>query len=624
MEKTNASKQGVLHWLDENFEKMFLVTGLLSITLFITWQVIYRYIITQFIERAGAAVWTEELSRYIFIWISYLALSVAIKKRSSIRVDMLYDHLPPRLQQISWIVVEVLFFILTATIAYYGWGQIERLQEYPQHTTALRIPFLIPYLILPFGFGLMCFRLLQSLYKQVKVCGLVDTLIGLIAVFVIASPVIFCDYIEPLPALFGYFIVLCAIGVPVAISLGLSTLATIICADTLPIEYMAQVAFTSIDSFPIMAIPFFIAAGVFMGAGGLSHRLLSLADEIVGGTYGGIGLTAIVTCMFFGAISGSGPATVAAIGALTIPAMVERGYDKYFSAALVAAAGCVGVMIPPSNPFVVYGISAQVSIGDLFMSGIVPGIMVGIVLMTYCYWYSRKKGWRGQEKVRNARTLMHAAWDAKWALMVPVIVLGGIYGGIMTPTEAGAIAGLYALLVSFLIYRLMSWRTLKQVLVDTMKGTGSVSIMIGAASAISFIFAKEQIGTILGNWLLSVTANKYVFLFAVNIIILILGCLVDTSVIQLVMIPILWPVAEAMGINIIHFGLIICFNMMVGLSTPPFGMCLFITSGISGTPLKDIIREIWWPIIVMLIVLAVITYIPDVVLFLPKLTGMMA
>ncbi len=315
MENTTTSRQGVLHWLDENFEKVFLVVGLLSITLFITWQVIYRYIITQFIERAGAAVWTEELSRYIFIWISYLALSVAIKKRSSIRVDMLYDHLPPRWQQISWIVVEVLFFILTATISYFGWGQIERLMQYPQYTTALRIPFLIPYLILPFGFGLMCLRLLQSLYKQMKVCGLVDTLIGLVGVFIIISPVLFCEYIEPLPALFGYFVVLCAIGVPVAISLGLSTLATIICADTLPIEYMAQVAFTSIDSFPIMAIPFFIAAGVFMGAGGLSRRLLSLADEIVGHMFGGIGLTAIVTCMFFGAISGSGPATVAAIGA---------------------------------------------------------------------------------------------------------------------------------------------------------------------------------------------------------------------------------------------------------------------------------------------------------------------
>ena len=424
MEKTNASKQGVLHWLDENFEKMFLVTGLLSITLFITWQVIYRYIITQFIERAGAAVWTEELSRYIFIWISYLALSVAIKKRSSIRVDMLYDHLPPRLQQISWIVVEVLFFILTATIAYYGWGQIERLQEYPQHTTALRIPFLIPYLILPFGFGLMCFRLLQSLYKQVKVCGLVDTLIGLIAVFVIASPVIFCDYIEPLPALFGYFIVLCAIGVPVAISLGLSTLATIICADTLPIEYMAQVAFTSIDSFPIMAIPFFIAAGVFMGAGGLSHRLLSLADEIVGGTYGGIGLTAIVTCMFFGAISGSGPATVAALGAVLIPAMIERGgFSAAFSTALMATSSSIAIVIPPSIAFVVYASITGVSIGDMFMAGIIPGILMGLALVVVVMLEVRRNHVvpSNVEKA-SAKERWNAFKDAFWGFLMPVII----------------------------------------------------------------------------------------------------------------------------------------------------------------------------------------------------------
>lgn len=211
-----------------------------------------------------------------------------------------------------------------------------------------------------------------------------------------------------------------------------------------------------------------------------------------------------------------------------------------------------------------------------------------------------------------------------WAMLTPVILLVGIYTGIMTPTEAGAIAGLYALLVSFLIYRLMSWE-------DAQAGPRRHN----EGYRLRFHHDRRRLGHFLHlcqradrhdppQRLLSVTANKYVFLFAVNIIILILGCLVDTSVIQLVMIPILWPVAEAMGINIIHFGLIICFNMMVGLSTPPFGMCLFITSGISGTPLKDIIREIWWPIIVMLIVLAVITYIPDVVLFLPKLTGMMA
>ena len=284
---------------------------------------------------------------------------------------------------------------------------------------------------------------------------------------------------------------------------------------------------------------------------------------------------------------------------------------------------CIGPIFPPSIPMVVYAMLTGASVGALFMAGMVPGVLLAVALCVYVYFVAKKRNYPRTAPPKLRDYLLYLT-KSIWAMLTPVILLVGIYTGIMTPTEAGAIAGLYALLVSFLIYRLMSWRTLKQVLVDTMKGTGSVSIMIGAASAISFIFAKEQIGTILGNWLLSVTANKYVFLFAVNIIILILGCLVDTSVIQLVMIPILWPVAEAMGINIIHFGLIICFNMMVGLSTPPFGMCLFITSGISGTPLKDIIREIWWPIIVMLIVLAVITYIPDVVLFLPKLTGMMA
>ena len=452
----------------------------------------------------------------------------------------------------------------------------------------------------------MCFRLLQSLYKQVKVCGLVDTLIGLIAVFVIASPVIFCDYIEPLPALFGYFIVLCAIGVPVAISLGLSTLATIICADTLPIEYMAQVAFTSIDSFPIMAIPFFIAAGVFMGAGGLSHRLLSLADEIVGGTYGGIGLTAIVTCMFFGAISGSGPATVAAIGALTIPAMVERGYDKYFSAALVAAAGCVGVMIPPSNPFVVYGISAQVSIGDLFMSGIVPGIMVGIVLMSYCYWYSRKKGWRGQEKVRNARTLMHAAWDAKWALMVPVIVLGGIYGGIMTPTEAAAttkgllggimtptqpaaapteaaaIAAFYGLIVGLFLYKEMDFKCLINSCIESCETSAVIIVLMAMATLFGNIMTIEDVPGTVARAILSFSENKIVILMLINVLLLIVGTFMEALAAIVILVPILLP----------------------------------IVTGVAKAKLENIASQALPMIALMLIVLLICTYIPEVPLIL--------
>ena len=203
MDGAVQGKVSIFSWLNENFEKIFMVAGILAITLFITWQVVYRYIITQFIERAGAAVWTEELSRYIFIWISYLALSVAIKKRSSIRVDIIYDKLPERLQAISWIVVETLFLVLTLVIAYFGYGQIERLLTYPQYTTALRIPFLIPYLILPFGFGLMALRLLQRIYGQIRVCGLLDSLIGLGVTLIILSPWYFVDYMDPLPVLFG-------------------------------------------------------------------------------------------------------------------------------------------------------------------------------------------------------------------------------------------------------------------------------------------------------------------------------------------------------------------------------------------------------------------------------------
>lgn len=611
MDATEA-KNSPLRWLDQNFESIFMVTGLVSIILFITWQVIYRYIITQFIERAGAAVWTEELSRYIFIWISYLAVSVAIRKRSSIRVDMLYDHLPPRWQRISWITVETLFLCLTATIAWFGCGQIQRLLTFPQYTTALGMPYLVPYLILPVGFGLMCLRLLQSLYKQVKECGALDTLIGLAMTALIASPCFIFDYIEPLEALFGYFALLCVIGVPIAISLGLSTLATIISADTLPIEYMAQVSFTSIDSFPIMAIPFFIAAGVFMGAGGLSRRLLSLADEIVGGLYGGMGLTAIVTCMFFGAISGSGPATVAAIGALTIPAMIERGYDKYFSAALVAAAGCVGVMIPPSNPFVVYGVSSQVSIGDLFMSGIVPGIMTGFVLMGYCYFYSRKKGWKGEVKERNMHTLGKSAWEAKWALMVPVIVLGGIYGGVMTPTEAAAIAAFYGMIVGLFLYREMNFKAFYEACVESCETSAIIIVLMAMATLFGNIMTIEDVPGTIARAILSFTNSKIVILLLINVLLLIVGTFMEALAAIVILTPILLPVVTGVGVSPLHFGVIIVVNLAIGFITPPVGVNLFVASGVAKAKLEKIAGMALPMIGLMIIVLLICTYIPEV------------
>lgn len=612
MENAVVKKKGTWAWLDEHFESIFMISGLLSIIFFITWQVVYRYIITRFIEKAGAAVWTEELSRYIFIWISYLALCVAIKKRSSIRVDMLYDRLPERVQRLSWIVVELLFLCLTAVIAWYGCGQIARLRAFPQYTTALRIPYLIPYLILPFGFGLMCLRLLQSLRRQCRLCGPVDSIAAMVLFGVIVAPCFVYDYIEPLHALFGYFALLCIIGVPIAIALGLSTLATIISADTLPIEYMAQVAFTSIDSFPIMAIPFFIAAGVFMGAGGLSERLLKLADEIVGGLYGGVGLTAIVTCMFFGAISGSGPATVAAIGALTIPAMVERGYDKFFSAALVAAAGCVGVMIPPSNPFVVYGISAQVSIGDLFMSGIVPGVLTGLVLMGYCYYYARKRGWRGQEKKRTPVTLARAFWEAKWAVMVPVIVLGGIYGGIMTPTEAAAIAAFYGLIVGVFLYREMDVKKVCAACVESCETSSVIIVLMAMATLFGNIMTIEDVPGSIARAILAFTSSKIVVLLLINVLLLIVGTFMEALAAIVILTPILLPIVTGVGVSPLHFGVIIVVNLAIGFVTPPVGVNLFVSSGVAHAKLEKISLKALPMIALMLLVLLICTYIPAI------------
>ncbi len=623
-----TEQQSIWRWLDENFEKIFLVVGLISIICFITLQTFYRYIVSNLLETAGAMVWTEEVSRYIFIWITYLALCVAIKKRSSIRVDIIYDKLPDRWKEISWIIVHGCFLLLTLVIAITGCDQIERLIQYPQYTTATRIPYLIPYLVLPIGFGLMSLRLIQDLWKQAKKCGTKDTLIGLVGLFILGLPMypvmislyvtgstFIYDYIDPLPALFGYFVAMCAIGVPIAIGLGLSSLATIICADTLPMQYLSQVAFTSLDNFPIMAIPFFIAAGVYMGAGGLSSRLLKLADEMLGGMYGGMALTTVVTCMFFGAISGSGPATVAAIGSLTIPAMLERGYDRAFSCAIVAAAGALGVMIPPSNPFVVYGISAQVSIGDLFVAGIIPGVLCGLVLMGYSYVHSKKMNWKGEARNRTAASLGRAFWDAKWALMVPVIVLGGIYGGFMTPTEAAAVAAFYGIIVGVFIYKEINWKKLCECCVESAETSATIIVLMAMATIFGNIMTIEDVPGTIARAILDFTNSKFFILLIINVLLLIVGTFMEALAAIVILTPILLPVVTGVGVSPLHFGVIIVVNLAIGFLTPPVGVNLFVASGISGTRLTSIAKAVMPMIGLMILVLLVITYFPQVPLF---------
>ena len=629
-------------YADTHFEKPFLVLGLVAMILIICYQTLYRYLITfliQFVgdpsnawmiapfcdplalkdtisQYVGLSVWSEETARYIFIWISYLAIPLAIRERSNIRVDIIYDRLSDRLQAASWVVVDLCLLILSGFMLFKGFEHVWMQIEIPQTTAALQIPYFIPYLILPVGFGLMVLRALEDLCTQVSRIRATDSLLAFLFTVFLFNPVFLFEQLNAIMLLFGYFIVLLFIGVPIAFSLGIASLMTVLGANTLPVDYLASVAFTSIDSFPIMAIPFFIAAGIFMGAGGLSHRLLALADEVVGGLSGGIALASIATCMFFAAISGSGPATVAAIGTLTIPAMTERGYDKMFAAAVVASAGAIGVMIPPSNPFVVYGVAGQASVGKLFLAGIVPGVLTGLVLMLVAYCIARKNGWRGAPRQRNLKTLGKAIWVAKGALLVPVIVLGGIYGGIMTPTEAAAVAALYGLLVGLFVYRELTWHSLWSCCLESARTSAIIIMLMAMATIFGNVMTLEQVPERIASAILSFTENKIAILLLINLLLLWVGTFMEALAAIVILTPILLPLVLKVGVDPIHFGVIMVVNLAIGFVTPPVGVNLFVASGITKVKIEQVSRAAVPFLIAMLVVLGFVTFVPEISLFL--------
>ncbi|WP_272699581.1 TRAP transporter large permease [Desulfovibrio sp. Fe33] len=606
-----ARKGGFLGWLDENIEKPFLFAGLLAIILIITFQTFYRYIITQFTDGAGSAVWTEELARFIFIWISYLAASIAIKNRENIRVDFVYDRLPVKWQPAFWIVNDLCYLVLGVVVLVMGIDLVRFQIRFPQIAPALQIPYYLPYMILPIGFGLMSLRLVQDIWKEIKKAGIKSGIAAAGITAVIFAPVLIGIDLASTTILFGYFAIFLVVGVPIGISLGLASLVTLIGSGTLPVDYIAQVSFTSIDSFPIMAIPFFIAAGVFMGSGGLSTRLLNLADEMLGSLPGGMALATIATCMFFAAISGSGPATVAAIGSLTIPAMIERGYDKFFACAIVAAAGAIGVMIPPSNPFVIYGVASQSSIGKLFIAGVIPGVLTGLVLMAFSYWYSKKKGWMGEAKERSPKSIAKAFWDAKLALMVPVIVLGGIYGGLMTPTEAAAVAAFYGLFVGLFVYKGLNMSNIVDAFMEVCSTSAIVIILMAMATVFGYVMTVEQVPAKIASFILGVTENKILILLLINVLLLVIGTFMEALAAIVILVPILLPIVTKVGVDPVHFGIIMVVNLAIGFATPPVGVNLFVASSVAKVKLEEVSRQIFPILGLMILVLLAVTYIPE-------------
>lgn len=379
---------------------------------------------------------------------------------------------------------------------------------------------------------------------------------------------------------------------------------------------------TYYSNYVIIAVPLFIFTANVMNSGKVTEMVFKFASGLANGRRGALGHVNVIASLIFSGMTGSAIADASGLGKMEIEAMKEAGYDDAFSCAITAASATVGPIFPPSIPLVMYAMLSGASVGALFLGGMIPAILICAGLMIYVSVISKLRDYPREAKIPR-KIFLKFTFEALPALLTPVILLMGIYTGIMTPTEAGAVAAIYAIAVAFLAYKAMNLKGLVEIIKNTIIDTGSVSLMVGAAAVISYIVAREQIATDLGNLVLSFTDNKYVFFIIVNVIILILGMFIDTSTIQLVFVPIMIPMAKAFGIDLVHFGLVVTLNMMIGLSTPPFGMLLFITSSISNTPLKGVMKEIMWPIAAMLVVLIVITFFPDVVLFLPRAFGMM-
>ncbi len=418
--------------------------------------------------------------------------------------------------------------------------------------------------------------------------------------------------------LFGSFVFLLLFNVPIAFCLGMAAVVTLCLLSGVPLMVVPQKMFNAIDSFPLMAIPFFMLAGSLMQNGGISRRLINLAKNIVGSVSGGLAMVVVITSMFFAAISGSGPSTVAAMGSILIPAMIKEKYDKGFAAAIQAASGSLGVIIPPSITMITYGVVTGSSIGDLFLGGFGAGLIYGGLILLTAYVISRIKGYHGSDKA-SFKEAWGSAKDAIWAILMPFIILGGIYAGIFTPTEAAAIAVLYGFIVGMFIYKDLKWADLPKVLIDSAKSTSVVMLIISTATVFGWLLTSEQIPEAIAQGFLAVSSSPVIILLLINILLLFVGCFIETNAAIIILAPILLPVVTKIGVDPVHFGLIMIVNTAMGMITPPLGVNLFVACGISGVSLERISKAAIPFVIVLILATLMITFVPAITMFLPRL-----
>ncbi len=411
-------------------------------------------------------------------------------------------------------------------------------------------------------------------------------------------------------------------GMPVSISLGLTVLTFLFTMTTVPITSVALKLFTGIERFEIMAIPFFILAGNFLTHGGVARRMIAFASSMVGHWHGGLALAGVMACALFAAVSGSSPATVVAIGSIILPAMVKQGFPKQFGAGVITTSGALGILIPPSIVMVMYSVATNTSVGQLFMAGVIPGLTLATMLGLTTWWRARKN---------NYPRLPKASWgerfrtfrESVWGLLLIVVVIGGIYSGIFTPTEAAAMSAVYAFFVAVFVYKDLTLRKVPKVLLDSANMSAMLLYIITNAVMFSFLMTSEQIPQVMAQWMLDKGLGTVAFLLFVNVLLLLAGNVMEPSSIVLIMAPILFPVAIKLGIDPVHFGIIMTVNMEIGMCHPPVGLNLYVASGITKMGITELTIAVWPWLLTMLVFLVIVTYWPALSIWLPQTLGMM-
>ena len=607
--------------------------------------------------------WAQELCIYMFVWMAKFGAAYGVRTGIHVGVDVLVNRLPAAKARRVILFGLLCGALFTGVVGTLGGIFVWHMSETGQQSNDLEAPMWIVYLAVPLGSYLMCFRFLQVAWHFFRTGdlphheaahvegveapepvepvpifpaagqetkrdgrGLSAALIFIPVLLVGICFLAKFGLIEVGPGtrsllIFALLIALMLTGMPISIALGLTVLTFLFTLTQVPIEAVALKLFTGIERFEIMAVPFFILAGNFLTHGGVARRMIAFATAMVGHWHGGLGLAAVMACALFAAVSGSSPATVVAIGSVILPAMVAQGFPNRFGAGVVTTAGALGILIPPSIAMVLYAVSTNASIGKLFIAGIVPGLMLASMLGATT-WYRAYRNDYPRMPRASFRQQLDTFRKSIWGLLLIVVVIGGIYTGLFTPTEAAAMSAVYAFAVAVFVYKDLRLSEVPRVLLSSANMSAMLLYIITNAVLFSFLMTHENIPQAMAAWMIEQGLGWITFLLVVNLLLLLAGNVMEPSSIILIMAPILFPVAIKLGIDPIHFGILITVNMEIGMCHPPVGLNLYVASGIAKMGISELTVAVWPWLLTMLAFLVIVTYWPGLSLFLPKLLGM--